>query len=235
MEQTGGPLPDGTRQKRTFRKLVRHDIRRWALTGGLAIEYHDPRSPRALNDIDFVAPAFDSIPTSLAADFLFRHVHPHDPPGKHLLQFIDPETALRIDVFRACGATLQRATHGDLGFGPMAVVSLADLAARAARLSLDLAHGGPVPAKHARDYLHLVTAVPPAELAAAWADHRKPSHPTEFCEVRSVLEDLIPSHPDLLNTPEYSQNPDEICPRCQAVAAFPLADPRAVLALLGYC
>lgn len=58
-----------------------------------------------MNDIDFVTDSFDCIPESLADDFLFRHVHPFDPPGKTILQFIDAESALRVDVFRACGAT----------------------------------------------------------------------------------------------------------------------------------
>jgi len=49
---------------------------------------------RALNDIDFIAESFDHIPASLASDFLFRHIHPFDPPGRTMLQFIDAESAL---------------------------------------------------------------------------------------------------------------------------------------------
>jgi hypothetical protein len=53
------------------------------LVGGLAVEFHCLRgghapSIRHLNDIDFVAPAFDCIPETLAREFLFRHVHPFD-------------------------------------------------------------------------------------------------------------------------------------------------------------
>jgi hypothetical protein len=245
MGQTAGSPQNGTcltflspsdadRAARTFRKLVRHDVHRWALTGGLAIEYYGPRGRRTLNDIDFVAPDFDSLPTTLAADFLFRHVHPLDPPGKTILQFVDPETALRIDVFRACGDTLRRTVIGDLEFGALQIVSAADLAAREARLLLDLADGVPVAAKHARDYLRLVEPVTPEEMQTLWPDHRRPSHPAEFREVHSLLEDLIPARPDLLITPEYSRDAGEICPRCQPVAAFPLAHPREILALLGY-
>ncbi len=246
MGHTGGSLQDSTRltllsaadadrAMRTFRKLVRHDIRRWALTGGLAVEYHCPRGPRDLNDIDFAAPDFDSIPTTLAADFLFRHVHPLDPPGKTMLQFIDHETAIRIDVFRACGGTLRRAVIVNLEFGRLQIVSAADLVAREARLLLDLADGVPVHAKHARDYLRLVESVRPEEMGTTWPEHRRPSHPTEFREVHSLVEGLIRSRADLLTAPEYSRNAGEICPRCQPVAAFPLADPREILALLGYC
>ncbi len=74
-------VADADRVFHTFRKLGRHDIRRWALTGGLAVEAHRLQrgrvaSVRTLNDIDFVAVSFDSIPASLADDFLFRHIHP---------------------------------------------------------------------------------------------------------------------------------------------------------------
>lgn len=211
-----------------FNKLARHDIRRWALTGGFAFEIHADRlglqpSVRPLNDIDFVVSAFDSIPETLADEFLFRHVHPFDPPGKTLLQLVDPESALRIDVFRACGQTMRRASG---------VVSLEDLVARAARLLLDLADGVPVASKHARDYLRFVDLV---DAETAWQDHRKPTHPLTFREADRSIRELIRIHPGLLITPEYSNNTGEICPRCVPTAAFQLADPNVVLSLLGYC
>jgi hypothetical protein len=227
---------DGDRAIRTLHKLAHHDISRWALTGGLAVECHARGDGvRALNDIDFIAPGFDSIPTTLAADFLFRHVHPLDPPGKTMLQIVDPETAVRIDVFRACGETMRRAVAIDCEFGRMAVVSLADLVSRQARQLLDLADGVPVPAKHAHDYLRLVESVTDAQMHAAWPDHRRPSHPEDFAEARALLRDLIAAHRDLLIDPTYSRDPGAICPRCRIVAHFPLADAHAILDLLGYC
>jgi hypothetical protein len=211
-----------------FNKLARHDIRRWALTGGFAFEIHALRlglnaPARPWNDLDFVVPGFNCIPETLADDFLFRHVRPFDPPGKTLLQFIDPDSCLRIDVFRACGETMRRAAG---------VVSLEDLVARAARLLLDLAEGIPVASKHACDYLRFVDLV---NAETAWQDHRKPPHAATFREADRAIRDLIRAHPNLLITPEYSKNPDEICPRCRPTSAFQLADPNVVLALLGYC
>ena len=80
-------IGDSTRAFNTLRKLALHDVSRWVLVGGLAVEFHCLRSRhshpiRHLNDIDFVASAFDCIPETLARDFLFRHVHPFDPPNK---------------------------------------------------------------------------------------------------------------------------------------------------------
>jgi len=61
-------------------------------------------------DIDFVAETFDRVPESLADDFMFRHIHPFDPPGKTILQAVDVEIAVRIDVFRAYGSILNRSS-----------------------------------------------------------------------------------------------------------------------------
>lgn len=231
---------DGNRALRTFRKLARHDISDWALTGGFVVELHRLRlrlqpTVRALNDLDFVASVFDRIPETLADDFLFRHIHPGDPPGKTILQCIDPDSAVRIDVFRGYGATLRRACRLDLWFGTFQVISIEDLVARAARLVLDVADGVSVPSKHANDFLRLVELVDPEAVEAAWQDHRKPAHPATFEEATSLLLHLIPARQNLLITTEYSKDTKEVCRRCAPTAAFHLADPKVVLSLLGYC
>ncbi len=223
-----------------FNKLARHDIGRWALTGGIAFEIYAnrlglPTAPRALNDLDFVAESFDCIPETLPDDFLFRHIHPFDPPGKILLQMIDADAALRIDVFHACGQTMSRAVHTDQPFGPLRMVSLEDLVARVVRLLLDLADGVPVTSKHARDYLRFVGLVDPDAMQTTWQDHRKPAHPVSFEDARRPIPDLIGAHPGLLITPVYSKNAGDQCPRCAPFARFELADPNVVLTLLGYC
>ena len=104
---------DKLRAERTLGKLFRHDVSWWALTGGFAAETHIKRRGglawiRPLHDIDFIVSSFDCIPTTLSEDFLFRHVHPNDPPGKTLLQGVDEETGVRVDVFRAYGSVMDR-------------------------------------------------------------------------------------------------------------------------------
>jgi hypothetical protein len=231
---------DADRAVRTLRLLTRHDVHRWALTGGLAFEIHAVRlgrqpTLRTLSDLDFIADSIDCIPQTLPDDFLFRHIHPFDPPGKTMLQLIDPDTGLRVDVFRACGQTMSRTVRIDLPFGPMQLVSLEDLVARAARLLLDLANGVPVASKHAGDYLRFVELADSEGTEVAWKDHRKPMQPATFRETGRVLPDLIRARPNLLITPEYSKNAQEVCPRCAPSAVFHLADPNVVLELLGYC
>jgi hypothetical protein len=231
---------EARRAFKTFQRLWHHDISVWALAGGLAVEIHClrgglPASTRLLNDVDFVAPVFDCIPATLPVDFLIRHMHPFDPPGKTILQLVDAETALRVDLFRAYGAIMTRTLPLEFSFGPIRLISIEDVLARAARLLLDLSGGVPVPAKHANDYLRLEILIQPSDVEAAWQDHRKPGHPVTFCETNTLVLGLIATHRDLLITPDYSKDATQICSRCVPVAGFPLADPDLLLSLLGYC
>jgi hypothetical protein len=157
-------IGDSARAFNSLRKLAVHDVSRWVLVGGLAVEFHCLRvghshAIRHLNDIDFVAPAFECIPETLARDFLFRHVHPLDPPGKTMMQVIDADTSLRVDVFRSDGGTMSRAISVDGPCGPLRLISVEDVVAHEARLLLDLDESVPVAAKHADDYLRLAGIV----------------------------------------------------------------------------
>lgn len=233
-------IVDTDRALRSLGKLARHDTHSFALTGGLAIEIHlllagRAATPRTLNDIDFVTDSFRSIPGSLAHDFIFRHVHPTALPGKTLIQFIDLDAALRLDVFRAQGSTMSRTSTVDLPCGTFCIVSAGDLAARAARLALDLAEGVSTPVKHARDFLRLLELVDQQKAEIAWHDHRKPQHPTTFAHATARLQELVPVHPELLIVPEYSRDINAVCPRCAPTSQFPLANPALVLDSLGYC
>jgi len=230
---------DANRALHTFRKLGRHGIRGWALTGGLAVEVHRLRrgcqaSVRALNDLDFITESFGAIPEGLADGFLFRHIHPFDPPNRMMLQFIDAESKLRIDVFRACGDTMSRTSNLDLPAGKIQLISLEDLTARTARLALDLAGGVPTPSKHATDFLRLMELIDSTEVETAWRDHRKPGQPASFKEASGLLRHLIPARRNLLVTPEYSKDAEMVCSRCESTSSFRLANPKAILSVLGY-
>ncbi len=165
---------------------------------------------------------------------MFRHVHPLDPPGKTLLQFVDPEPALRVDVFRAFGDTMRRTSAVKLAGGTLRLIAIQDLLARSARLALALAAGEPVPAKYATDFLRLAQTNPNG-METAWQDQRKSSQPATFAEAERLLRALIPARRHLLITPEYSRDVNQICRRCTTYPAFALANPADVLHLLGYC
>ncbi|MGA3046869.1 MAG: hypothetical protein ABSD67_09625 [Terracidiphilus sp.] len=231
---------DAERANLTMARLLRNDIAQLVLTGGLAIELHLlgrglAVPPRPFNDIDFLTDTFEAIPKGLAGTMIFRHVHPHAPPGKTLLQAVDPETAVRVDVFRACGNSIARAISIAVDDSDLRMISVEDLTARIARLCMDLAHETPMPAKHARDFLRLLPLVEIDVMGPVWFEHRKPNHPLSFSETAILLTSLIDLRKDLQTIPEYSHDADERCSRCEATAAFPLADARCILPLLGYC
>jgi hypothetical protein len=184
---------------------------------------------RPLNDIDFLVDSFDDIPKTLAADFLFRHVHPNDLPEKTLLQCVDPETAVRVDVFRACGSTVVRATPMELYGATMRTISLEDLAAYTIRLCMDLAANTPIPAKHAEDLLRLLPALDLCATEPAWQEQRKANHPQTFKFAVGLLRDLIATRRDLQIVPVYSQDIQPRCSRCQGTEEFPLADAKQIL------
>jgi hypothetical protein len=233
---------DSARVARTFRNLALHDISRWAaLTGGVAIELHILRRGgepimRQLHDLDFLTASFEAIPKTLGQKLLLRHVHPNDPPGKNMLQGVDPETEVRMDVFRAYGLEMERTSAIETAALALKMVSLQDLVARHARLNWDLMEGKPVAPKYARDFLRLIELVTTDEVECVWQEHRKPQSPESFAETALQLRWVIASRSDLLIPPTYSMNVDEICQRCLGGAeAFPLSDPRQILSILGYC
>lgn len=121
------------------------------------------------------------------------------------------------------------------GASPFRVISVEDVLAHEARLLLDLDANLPVPAKHADDYLRLAKLVKSSNMEAAWEDHRKPTHPMTVGETNTLVKRLIATRRNLLITPDYSKDADEICLRCVPIPPFQLADPKVVLSLLGYC
>jgi hypothetical protein len=166
------------------------------LAGGLALELNlryrrEVVELRKLNDIDFLVDSFAEIPESLGREFLLRHIHPDDPPAKTLLQAVDPETRVRIDVFRAYGAEMARAVPQEGLAWPRRVVSVEDQAARAARLVWGLAVGTEVAPKFARDFLRLASAIGEEEMDAVWKEHRKAGSLERFAETVERLRGLI--------------------------------------------
>lgn len=237
---------DSARAARTLAKLSRHGISRWALTGGLAIELHislrkGNGGTRPLHDIDFVTASFDHIPETLGDALLMRHIHPYDPPAKNMMQGVDPETRVRLDVFRAYGSEMLRAIPIELATVHLKMISLPDLAARHARLCWDLHESKPLAPKYAWDFLRLLKFVSTEEVESVWQEHRKPHRleetkcPATFAETVQEVCRLINTRSDLLVPPTYSTNVKEVCQRCHETARFRLADAGHILSLLGYC
>jgi hypothetical protein len=188
-----------------------------------------------LNDIDIVVRSFDAIPATLADGFLFLHIHPNATDGKTLMQLVDPDQAIRVDLFLECGSTIERSNPFPLGDRVVRLVSLEDLAARAARVVLDLASGVAVPRKHSEHFLRLAPATNPNLIETAWREHRKHDSPATFREAAERVRGLIQNQAHLLVTPEYSRDVNAICERCEHVGSFRRAVPQTILSILGYC
>lgn len=231
---------DARRLSRTLDLLARHDVSSWALAGGTAIELHlgqrgAPPLVRRLHDLDFIAASFDCLPASLGGLVISRHVHPHDPPAKTMLQAVDPDTSVRIDVFRAYGSEMKRAQKIELGGLVFQIVAFEDLVARHGRLCCDLLRGQTLAPKYARDFLRMLDFARSGDIENVWQEHRKPDDPKRFSDASAWLREVIAERADLLRAPVYSTDVDEVCPRCESTAAFRLADARQVFGLLGYC
>jgi hypothetical protein len=231
---------DTSRLWQTLRLLTNQDISRWALTGGTAIEWHlrargAETLLRPLHDLDFIAADFGCLPPGLGDVLILRHVHPHDPPGKTMLQAVDPKTAVRLDIFRAYGGEMDRALSVEFAELGLRVVAFEDLAARHARLCCSLLRGDALAPKYARDFLRMVDCIEAGRVEQVWLEHRRHDDPTTFGEAVVVLRKAIAERTDLLVAARYSTDVDEVCPRCESTEAFRLATGSRVLALLGYC
>ena len=220
--------------------LQDHGIAKWALAGSVAIglrlaERGVDAEARSLNDLDFVTASFDEIPRSLGTDFLVRHVHPLDPPDRTIAQFVSSPLVLRVDVFRAHPEVMNRATPMQTEFGVLRIVSLGDLLARTVRLILPIINNRPVPSKHASDFFRLLDVAGLDDAEAAWLQHRRAGDSKSLRDAVLLLRKIVPHRGHLLITPQYSRNATEHCSRCAKVKGLELADPAAILAILGYC
>ncbi len=229
---------DAVRTADAVTTILAHGLR-CALTGGLAIDaqlrsHGRSAERRRFNDVDLVVESFASIPASLAGSFLQHHVHPDATDGKTLVQLIDEPRALRIDLFRAFGSTLSRASRLDDETGTLDVLSVEDLRARTTALVCGrLRRGQRVDIKHATAFTRLLGLGRHDVLAAAWNDHRQ-HVPGTFDQATREAARLLESHPELAVVEEYSAGP-AFCERCRAHGPFRPAAASRIVEILGYC
>jgi hypothetical protein len=229
---------DAQRASDVIENLLANGFGGCALAGGLAMEarlrsHGRPTHWRALNDVDLVVEDFDAIPAALADRFLLRHIHPYAPEGKTLLQLIDRARALRIDLFRAFGTTLSRASVMDEQTGPLPVLAVEDLVARTtAHVCGRLREGREIDVKHVRAFTRLVGLGRSKQLAEAWQDHRQ-NVPGTLEEATERADQLLARRPDLFGSEEYS-TVVTACDRCQDYGPFRLARPDLIVQVLGY-
>jgi len=155
---------------------------------------------------------------------------------KILLQLIDRDRALRIDLFRAFGATMSREHTLPGPLAPLArVVSIEDLAARyTSHVYGHLLENYPVEAKQAQAFRRLACfdTFGSIEMNAAWHDHRQ-GRKESFFQARGAVERLLRLRPELLFRQKYSRVLFP-CDRCLDYGPFRRADPARIVDSLGY-
>ena len=196
-----------------------------ALTGSLATEaqlraHGRPIEWHSLNDLDLVVDNFSAIPESLADRFLLHHVHPHAPEGKTLLQLVDEENVLRVDLFRAFGATLTRVHLLDEQTGFAAGARRRGPCCETHGVRLRSVAPGARNRREARARLHAPDAV--------WANRRdslkRGKTTAEKCpealeEAAQQANQLLGQRPDLLICDTYS-SVVTACEQCRDSGAF---------------
>lgn len=231
-----GPGDMPTAVDQVLERLLRHRISNMAFTGSVAIRrWIGAGSPyRTIQDVDLVVASIDDLPSSLSQAFLCSHVHPDAPRGRLVVQFADAESAIRIDVFRARGAALERARPARIGEHHTKLLSLEDITANTARLLTNLGRGESVAPKHAKDFAILRPRVDPAAMAAVWLDYRRDSDEQSFELVACRIDRLLESHPERLIDPPFETDPSKVCQHCRAIRTFIPAPKQSVLEVLGF-
>ena len=228
---------DARRATEVIDTILSHGLR-CALTGGVAIAaqlraHGRPITPRRLIDLDLVVANFATIPEPLASAFLQHHVHPDATDGRTLLQLIDRSRAVRVDLFLELGSTLSRAARLDADTGELAVLSVEDLVARTTALVCGrLRRGLTIDIKHTAAFSSLRGLGRPAQLAAAWNDHRQ-QVPGTVDEASREAARLLEWHPELVIVEEYSAD-RRPCERCRPHGPFRPAPSESIAEILGY-
>ncbi|SDN02448.1 hypothetical protein [Ensifer sp. YR511] len=230
-------VPDAERVLNVLRRLNACGLD-YAVTGGMSLEPalgSEIGRRRPFNDIDLVVSGFDALPSPLASAFLISHAHPRRPTGKLAIQLVEPEQRVRINVFSACGATLERIRPAMLGDLPIRVVAVEDLACRLASEMMCFSRGDTVPPKCADDHARARQVADSKFVEKAWQDQRREIDPMTYAEASVQIDEALKRSSGRLVKPAYSTDAEAACPHCHDSDRFRVTPPKAILSILGYC
>ncbi len=231
---------DLARLRSSLLKLKQHFSQPFFITGSLAAAFHQRRNgmkltAQKLNDIDIVVSNLSSLPFSLGKDFLIRHFHPDRGNGKILIMLVDPVQKIRIDIFTPALFSFTQRTEDFVLFDNLfSIISAEDLLVKLLSIICCVLDFKTVNTKYVRQFEKLL-AISNRDIAGnLWNECRKDSQPAEFTATVNKCMELISHRPELLQSGEYSKNPDEDCPWCRVSRVFPLSRPSDILRILGY-
>ncbi|OEC93591.1 hypothetical protein [Rhizobium sp. YK2] len=229
--------PDADRVLTVLRRLNDCGLD-YAVTGGMALESSlglELGRRRPFNDIDLVVSGFDSLPSTLASRFLISHSHPKRPTGKLAIQLVEPEQRVRIDVFSACGATMERARLATIGDLSIRTVAVEDLACRIASEMMCFSRGDSVPPKCADDHARARRIVDKNLVEQAWQDHRREIDPPSYAEAVEQIGEALERRTGGLVKSVYSTDTETVCPHCHDSDSLRVTPSKVILSVLGYC
>nr|QCL09343.1 hypothetical protein pC5.7c_476 [Rhizobium rhizogenes] len=210
----------------------------YAVTGGLALEPSlglNLGRQRAFNDIDVVVSGYETLPPALGTAFMVSHAHPRRSKGKLAIQLVETIERVRIDVFSACGGTLERARSAQIGDLPIKVISVEDMACRIASEMMSFCRGDTVPPKCVDDHLRAVQAVEPHLVEETWQEQRREIDPTSYSGALTLITKALELNSGTFKKADYSTDIDSVCPHCENAIPFKIAKPEAIFEILGYC
>ena len=190
---------------------------------------------RVFNDIDVVVPGFDALPPALGSAFMISHAHPHRPTGKLIIQLVEAEQGVRIDVFSACGKTLERTRPASIGVLPVKVVAVEDLACRIASEMMCFSRGDTVPPKCADDHTRAKQVVEMTLVEKAWLDQRREKDPLTYSEACLQIVEAMKLNSGILKESAYCTDTDVACLHCCNTTYFKVETSKSIFAILGYC
>lgn len=229
--------PDADRVLNVLRRVDDSGLD-YAVTGGMALEPAlglELGRRRPFNDIDLVVSGFDALPSTLASRFLISHAHPKRPIGKLAIQLVEPEQRVRVDVFSACGNTMQRTMPASIGDLPIKVVAIEDLACRIASEMMCLSRGDSVPPKCADDHARARRIVDKKRVEQAWQDQRRKIDPPTYAEAVVRIDEALKRRCGSLVKSVYSTDTETVCPHCHDSDSFRVTPSKVILSILGYC
>ncbi len=234
-----GTILAGDRIGNALARFLRHGSDGMALTGSIALaaqwaRLRGGRLDRNFADIDLVVPSLNALSVSLADEFICPHVHGAAAPGRTLAQFVHPDDAVRIDIFRAIGGAAARATPFRMGSVSIGILSVEDQAARAASVCMKLARGGSAVPKHLPDFMRLQQLLAPGRIEAVWQEYRREFEPPRFLDAAALIEATARAHPARLVAAEFNRDVNAVCPNCAPWGRFKPAEPSRTLRILGY-
>ncbi|WP_026616824.1 hypothetical protein [Ensifer aridi] len=182
---------------------------------------------------DLVVSGFNALPSALGSRFLISHVHPKRPTGKLAIQLVEPEQRVRIDVFSACGTTMERIAPAMIGDLPIKVVAVEDLACRIASEMMCFTRGDSVPPKCADDHARARQIVDMNLVEKAWQDQRREIDPPSYAEASVQIDEALKRSSGSLVKSAYSTDTETVCPHCHDSDRFRVTE--VILSILGYC